>query len=211
MDTEQTVIVVAGGDPIGEDVADNLPEGAYVIAADSGLDHAISIGASVDLIVGDLDSVSAASLAASTDTPIEQYPAKKARTDLELALDAAVRLNPDRVIVVGGHGGRVDHFLANALVIASPTLAACSVEWLCSDSHIYVVRDAVQLHETTGDIVSLIAIGGPATGVTTIGLEWNLDNETLEPFSARGISNTLMRPFCHIRVTGGTLLVILAR
>lgn len=209
MHDTRTVVVVAGGDPILEDVIGDLPEGAFVVAADSGLDHALAIGLEVDLIIGDLDSVAASSLAASRGIPIEQYPAHKDHTDLELALDAAVRLAADRVIVIGGYGGRVDHFLANTAAIASPQLSTCEVEWLCGSSHIFVVRHSTQLHGTKGDIVSLIPVGGPVLGVKTSGLQWDLDDETLDPYSARGVSNAFTRPFAHVEIQQGTLLAIL--
>jgi len=211
MENTRTVVVVAGGEPIAVDVIDDLPEGRFVVAADSGLDHAIAIDLDVDLIIGDLDSVAASSLAASRGIPIEQYPPQKDHTDLELALDAALRLEPDRVIVIGGHGGRVDHFLANAGAIASPLLSACDVEWLCGDSHIFVVRQSTQLHGTPGETVSLIPIGGSASGVTSSGLQWELNDETLEAFSARGVSNAFSRPFAQVNMDTGTMLAILPR
>src|SRR5882757_8624716 len=60
-----TAIVVTGGDPPHPTVRDRLPTGATVIAADSGLDHAIALGLRVDRVVGDLDSVSPEALAAA--------------------------------------------------------------------------------------------------------------------------------------------------
>ena len=52
--------------------------------------------------------------------PVERHPAAKDATDLELALDAAISRRPGRIHVLGGHGGRLDHLLANALVLAAP-------------------------------------------------------------------------------------------
>jgi len=77
-----------------------LPAGAAVIAADSGAE----LGGRIDLLVGDLDSISAETLAGIER--VERHPAKKDATDLELALRAALRLEPERILVVGGAGGR---------------------------------------------------------------------------------------------------------
>ena len=55
-------LVIAGGDaPRAEDL---LGEGSWewVVAADSGLDHAEALGLTVDRGAGDLDSVSPAAL-----------------------------------------------------------------------------------------------------------------------------------------------------
>ena len=40
-----------------------------------------------------------------------------------------------------------------------------------------------------GELVTLVAVNGPAEGVTTEGLAYPLRGETLEPGSSRGVSN----------------------
>ncbi len=59
-----TVVIFAGGDPVPGDVIEDLPGPALVIAADSGLELALDLGLKVDLVIGDLDSVSPQDLAA---------------------------------------------------------------------------------------------------------------------------------------------------
>src|SRR5262249_52023534 len=89
--TDRTAIVFVGGDPPAPGVRDVLPADAYVIAADSGLDHANRLGIAVHQVIGDFDSVSADALhtAESAGVRIDRHPAAKDATDLELALDAA--------------------------------------------------------------------------------------------------------------------------
>src|SRR5690349_19765065 len=101
----ETVVVVAGGhSSVGR--ALELPEDAHVFAADSGVDLALALGLHVDRAIGDFDSVSAAGLAAveAAGAVVERHPAAKDATDLELALDAAVALEPARIVVVGSAG-----------------------------------------------------------------------------------------------------------
>ncbi len=167
-----TAVVFVGGDAVDPALIGELPEHRWVVAADSGLDHASRIGVRVDLMVGDLDSVSAASLD-SYDGPIERHPVDKDATDFELALDRAIEHpNIDRLIVVGGHGGRLDHLLANAAVVASPRFAGVEVEWIAGTTRAHVIRHHCELHGAPGEVVSLLAVGGDATGVTTNGLRW---------------------------------------
>ena len=80
------VLVVTGG-PLPW-ATGRLPEADMVIAADRGADNAIALGLTVDLLVGDLDSVSEETLAACHT--VVQHPIDKDVTDLELALAAAV-------------------------------------------------------------------------------------------------------------------------
>lgn len=204
-----TAVILAGGDAVHLDLIDDVPDGAYVIAADSGLDQAHRLDLMVDLIVGDLDSVSAKALAEAEGIPIEQYPTDKNFTDLELALDAAVRLDADRIIVLGGHGGRLDHFLGNAAVLTAPGLRNRRVEWLAGYAHVYVVNRWTQLHGSVGATVSLLAVGGPATGVKTQGLRWPLAGDTLEPWQARGLSNQFSSPIATVNLESGILLAVI--
>ena len=129
-----TIVVITGGDPVTVDERARVPADALVIAADSGIEHAQALGLRVDVAVGDFDSVSADALhrAEAQGAVLERHPAAKDATDLELALDAAVRRGAGRIVVLGGHGGRVDHLLARygarvddllALVDARPELA----------------------------------------------------------------------------------------
>lgn len=203
------VIIFAGGERIEPEVLEDLPEGAFVIAADSGLDQAALVGLQVDLIVGDLDSVSSEGLKDASGVPMEIYARDKDFTDLELAIDAALRLDADRIIFVGGHGGRLDHHLANALVIAGPRLAHQRVEWLAGEAHVFVVHGTVHLHGHRGATVSLVPIGGEVTGVTTTGLKWQLTNETLDAHSARGMSNEFQNPYATVSAQSGSLFAIL--
>src|SRR5215813_3929399 len=105
---DRTAIVFAGGDSPDPAVPDVLPADAYVIAADSGLDHANHLGISVHQVVGDFDSVTPDALEAAeaAGARIDQHPSAKDATDLELALDAA-RAVAKRIVVVGGDGGRL--------------------------------------------------------------------------------------------------------
>lgn len=203
-----TAVVVASGAPIPPAVLDELPERVWIVAADGGLDHANRLGLDVDLLVGDLDSVGDPALRAHHGD-VERHPEAKDQTDLELALGAAAaRPNIDRILVLGGRGGRLDHLLANAAVLAAPTLAHCDVVWITDGTRATLVRTHAFLHGTPGELVSLLAVGGPAEGVHTRGLEWKLDGERLEPWSARGVSNRLTVPVAGVRVESGVLLAV---
>ncbi|MFP5308620.1 MAG: thiamine diphosphokinase [Actinomycetes bacterium] len=204
------VVVLAGGDPVAPAVAVGLPADAYVVAADSGLDHAAALGLDVDLVVGDLDSVSPQRLAAAraAGVEVEEHPTAKDATDLALALDAAAARGPADVVLVGGHGGRLDHLLANALVLADDRYAHLRLTARMGPATVTVVRDRAELTGTRGELVSLLPVHGPAAGVTTVGLLYPLDGEDLAPGTTRGVSNELTGPRATVTVTDGVLLVV---
>ena len=203
-------IVLTGGDPVSPALADVLPTDAYVIAADSGLANAAGLGLHVDLLVGDMDSVGAAALSAAVDdgTEVERHPVAKDRTDIAIALDAALRRGTDRVTVVGGHGGRLDHHLANALLLASARYASLHVDAYMGPAHLHVVRDAVRLTGVRGELVSLLPMHGTAHGVVTEGLLYPLRSEDLPPGSTRGVSNELTGNAATVSLVDGVLLAV---
>ena len=205
-----TFIVVTGGDALGRrDVAD-LPADAMVVAADSGIDQARSAGLRVDVAVGDFDSVSAEGLRAVEEAGgvVERHPAAKDETDLELALDAAVARGAGRIRVLGGHGGRLDHFLANALLLAAPKYASVHLTAQMGGARLTVVRDLAVLSGRPRDLVTLLALHGTATGVTTEGLLYSLTDDELLAGSTRGLSNELLSSEATIRIRQGVLLAV---
>jgi thiamine pyrophosphokinase len=209
-EAHETVIVFTGGDPTAAGGLAGLPDDAFVIAADSGLHHALAFERRVDLAVGDFDSVDPDALAAAEQAGVvvERHPSAKDRTDLELALDRAVSKRPSRIVVIGGHGGRLDHLVANLMVLASVSGRVRTVEARLGPARAFVVRDTAELTGTPGDLVTLLAVHGPAEGVVTEGLLYPLRSETLPAGSTRGVSNELTASTAQVRVTAGVLLVI---
>lgn len=208
---DNPAIVVTGGDPVDPHLADGLPSNAYVVAADSGLSHAVHLGLAVDVLIGDMDSVDseAAERAVASGTVIERHPVDKDGTDLELALRHVAAAGYRSVIVLGGKGGsRLDHFLGNALALGAPEFRDLDIEWRVTDTVLRVVRTSSRLIGVPGDIVSLLPLGGDAVGVTTTGLRWALNDDTLSPGTTRGISNELTRREATVSLREGTLLVI---
>ena len=208
--SNEVIVVVAGGDPPEPEAALAVPLGARVIAADRGLDHALALGLEVEIAVGDFDSASPAALvrAEASGTRIERYPADKDATDLELAMDAAVSVGAKRILVLAGDGGRLDHLLATLLLLGSSRYESVEIDAFIGCARAYVVRGERVIEGERGELVSLLALHGPAQGVRTEGLAYPLVGETLEPGSSRGVSNLFAAETARISVERGVLLAI---
>jgi thiamine pyrophosphokinase len=203
-------LVVAGGarpDPL---VIAALPEFDRCVAADSGADLAIAMGLRVDLLVGDLDSISADGLTRvrNDGADLREHPRNKDKTDLELAIEVALDEEPDRLVVIGLAGGRLDHALANIGVLAAAGRNGTEVDGLVGSARLAVVRGRRTLTGVLGETLSLLPLVGTARGVTTTGLEFPLDDEPLLAGSARGISNRFIAPEATIVVRSGSLLAV---
>jgi thiamine pyrophosphokinase len=203
-------VIFAGGDPpVAADVV-GLSDVGLTIAADSGYDHAAALGFTCDLLVGDLDSVSREGLesAQSAGTEIIAHPRDKSQTDLELAMSEAMGRGAARIVVVGGHGGRLDHLLANLAVLACAVHAGVQVEAHMGGTTVWFVRDGLEIAAPVGTLVSILPVGGSAEDVSSHGLRWELDRESLLWGSARGISNEVIASPAGISVGSGTLIVV---
>ena len=183
-----------------------------VIAADGGARHATAVGRSIDLWVGDGDSIGEAGLAsiAEAGIPIRRSPVDKDESDTELALLAALEAGARRVTILGALGGeRFDHGLANVWLLGHPGLAGCDVRLLDATVRIRLVGPGrADLGGRIGDLVTLLPFGGDATGLTTDGLRYPLQGESLRSGPSRGLSNVRVAGDAGLTVGSGRILVL---
>jgi thiamine pyrophosphokinase len=206
--TSTRTVVFAGGEI---HTTPTIGSNDLVIAADSGYDHAMTIGVRVDVLVGDLDSVSTAGMEHARDTGvhIEMHPQDKNATDLELALTAATDRGAMTIDIYGGEDGRIDHLLGVALSLSHHNLDSTHIAW---HTRTGVIRCAtptrpLAMPTSTGSTISVIPVG-EAIGVTATGLAWPLDGATLERGTSLGISNEATADVVALTVREGTVLVI---
>jgi thiamine pyrophosphokinase len=189
-----------------------LAGAARVLAADGGASAALACGLPPDLVVGDLDSIDAETLAAlrAAGTPLEEHPVAKEATDTELALRRALAWGATRITVVGALGGpRFDHALANVLLLTRPDLVGVHAALLDNGNEAMLLRGGERLGWTgaIGELVSLLPLGGPAEGVWTRGLRWPLAGDRLDLGATRGVSNEATATAVEARLERGCLIV----
>jgi thiamine pyrophosphokinase len=111
--------------------------------------------------------------------------------------------------VLGIGGGRLDHFLGNVLLLASPRFASARIDAHVGGAQVSVVHDRVELDGTPGRLCSLLPLGGPAVGVLTDGLRYPLRRETLPPGTTRGVSNEFVASRATVALESGVLLAVI--
>jgi thiamine pyrophosphokinase len=190
-----------------------------VVAADGGARQAELLGVSIDVWVGDGDSIDPALLGAleARGVPLERSRPDKDESDTELAVLAALRRGAGGVVIVGALGGaRIDHSLANIALLALPALGQRPAVLIDARSRISLVRaprpngDPVErtLVGRQGDIVSLLPLGRGVVGVTTAGLVYPLTDEPLPEGPARGLSNVRAAATVSVTLRSGLLLIV---
>ncbi len=112
--------------------------------------------------------------------------------------------------MLDGRAGRLDHFLATALLLAHPRYGSIEVRAVVDDALITVVPGGAtrEIAGRAGDLVTLLAVGGVARDVHTHGLRYPLGGDDLEPGSTRGVSNELVDGPAAVSLGGGALLVV---
>src|SRR5688572_505027 len=212
-----TVWVLAASPDWDADIA-WLPQPDRVVAADGGAAIAARLGLLPDLIVGDFDSCDLEAL-----TQIEEWRAAgaevrtyqhetKVETDTELALLAALELAPSRVYLLGATGGRLDHTLANILLLTHPALDEIEVRIVEGRQEIYLAKPGswYAINGSVGDTVSLLPVGNEVTGVSLRGMLYPLSGETLLHGRGRGVSNEVASVDAAVRFAQGLLLVVVS-
>lgn len=204
------IIIFANGDlPNLEKARALLRDDDFIIAADGGTRHAIALGKTPNVIIGDLDSATF-DLRPLTEkgTKVIRFSHDKNETDLELAIAHALSLNPEQVLILAALGGRLDQTLGNIALISDSQLVTRN---LCLDDgieEVFFCHDQCEIHGAVGDLVSLIPWQGEVTGVRTTDLKWPLRDETLFPNKTRGISNEMLGDTAAVQIRSGLLLIV---
>lgn len=212
------IIIFANGNlPDFEKARALLRPDDFILCADGGTRHAIALGLTPNAIIGDMDSTTF-DLRPLTEkgTQIIQHPTDKNETDLELAINHALTLNPDQILILAALGGRMDQTLANITLLSDLRLSTFDVRLIDGIEEIFFCRDQAkapsrasrEIEGRRGDIVSLIPWQGEVTGVFTKNLRWHLRHETLYPDKTRGISNEMTAEIATVTIQSGLLLIV---
>ena len=208
---DDSILILANGE-WGDTtrLTDAAGRAAHVIAADGAWAKAVAAEISVNCVIGDLDSLTPSERAALQDSGVEiqVHPPDKDWTDLELAVNHALTLSPAKLVLFGALGGRLDHTLANVLLLEKAAERGVEVELIAGDETAWLIRGEFLLPAgRTGDRISLVPLSDRVV-VRTDGLRYALDEEMLPRASGRGVSNVIDELPVRIAVRSGTLLVV---
>jgi len=212
--TQKRAIIFANGEikNLGT-LQGEIKGGDLLIAADGGLKYYKQLDILPHFLVGDLDSVTENEVqdCQSKGVKIEKHPAEKDETDLQLALDLAVRENAGIILVLAALGGRLDHTLGNLCLLLREDLAEREV-WLDDGiEQVILIRKELVIEGHIGDRISLIPVDERTDGVSTSGLRYPLHQETLFRNQTRGISNEMISDEAVISIRSGPLLCVHTR
>ena len=200
---QQNTVIVAGGDcdlSLFRDILDD----AYIIGADRGGLYLADRGYSIDLAVGDFDSV--------TETELERiYRAagevirlsgEKDETDLEYAIRRALKLTGGTIHILGATGTRLDQTFSAINLLKSLHDSGREAFLYDSCNRVRLIEGRAVIKKSAYRYVSLIPYGDIMVNVSLKGFKYSGDHITLERRSSLGISNEITGNEAEINCRG---------
>lgn len=184
-----------------------------IICADSGIQLAMNLSYAPEklFLIGDLDSVSKKEIAwcRKNNYAIQKYPIDKDYTDGELAFQKACTNYDKSVekIILGGISSLLDHTLGNILSAVPFFEQGHNFYFLTENQRIYFVQGKKNIHTLKGCTISIIPLKETRI-LHTKGLQWEIKNESFQPFQSRSLRNKALQKDVELQLKEGLLLLI---
>jgi thiamine pyrophosphokinase len=195
-------LIANGSCELSHEQIEYLKKTPYLIAVDGGLKHCHRLGLKPTIYVGDFDSTSQEDLDRFPKIETHLFSEEKDQSDLELALDIAFKMSSGPLHVYAALGGRTDHSLYNLVLLSR---FPGRLEYRTKNERVFALGKENTMKTLPGQTLSLLPINGPAQGVTTRGLKWELHDATLDK-RFLSLSNICLDKEISISVSQGDLL-----
>ena len=188
----------------------------YMIAVDGALAFTHQHGIRIQCLVGDFDTIDSDTLAQYIDRQelyVEQHVPQKDETDTELAMHIAMAREPEKIILLGGAGGRLDHFLGNLQVLLQPMIAGIPCTMVDRWNRIQLHDRSFTLQKATqyGTYVSLIPWSSRVENLSLFGFQYPLSHVIMEQGNSLGISNEIREDEAQVCFDRGILICVESR
>lgn len=186
-----------------------------VIAADKGVQYAVQLGITPDIILGDFDSLETEwkQKMEEWNVKIISFPPEKDYTDTHLAILCAIEEGADEITLIGATGTRLDHTWANVGLLQMAMEQGVQARIVDKHNRISMINKTTMIlkKEMFGDYISLIPYTEKVTGITLTGFYYPLADAELTLGISLGISNELVDEKGIIELEKGNLVVIESR
>lgn len=185
----------------------------FILSADGGTNYCIKASVMPNAVIGDLDSISreVLDIVYEKNIPVEKFPVKKDRTDSELAIDYLIQKEFKDITLIGAIGSRMDHTLANLLLLNKLHGKGIKGKIVAENNIIYLVDNELIVNKEEDFYLSVIPITNSGTLISLKGFEYELDNIRIGFGSTRGISNKIVKDKGIIKVHEGKCLISISR
>ena len=192
----------------------------YIIAADYGLLTAHKLNLPVNYILGDFDSVPKEIIdnyreknKNDNSFTIKKYNPEKDFTDTQIAIEAAIGLGPEEIVIVGGTGTRLDHTLSNIQNLILPLENNIKCSLVDEHNKLYIINKATKLYKLDlfGSYISLLALTPIVEKVTLKGFKYPLYEYDIKLGHSIGVSNEIIDESAEVIFESGLMVVVESR
>ena len=184
-----------------------LKDKKNIFCADGGLKYALSVGVVPLEIWGDLDSVdkSLVKKAEKMGSRVIEFDSRKDFTDGELIISEMEKRGFEKIVVLGGLGGRTDHLLTNLNLL----FKFKNVVFLSEKEKIFKVEKKMTIENEEGKTISFIPMSDTVEEITLTGFEYPLNKYTVKRGESICTSNIVRKSCAVIEFKEGKLLGII--
>lgn len=186
----------------------------FIVCTDGGARYALEQDLIPNVLIGDMDSVESEVYQSiiQKGTEIIRYPARKDKSDFELAVDYALGKKAKKILIFGLLGDRIDHFLGNILLLQKVRKENRSLGIIIYEGNktIYFVDKELEIEGEINDELSVIPLT-KIENITLKGLVYKLSNAVLNIGTSLGISNILKKKRVKISLKKGLVMVVHAK
>ena len=210
----KNIYIIAGGPTEHIPNLSSIDQPDLWVGVDKGIDILLANNLLPNIVFGDFDSIDQTSLQVVRNENIKkfEYPAEKDDTDLGLAFHWALQQSPDKIVIFGNTGGRMDHTLAGVqLLLRDNTLCSKTVVEIVDDSNIisaFVPGEYVIEQEKSYKYISFFSMSACVSDLTLEGFKYPLRNKEIRLGDTLCVSNELILESGHFSFTNGILLMI---
>lgn len=176
-----------------------------LIAADGAASALVGMGIVPEYVVGDFDSIDRSILDSVRTTSEVIVDLDQDITDFEKALRLARTMLYGRLLVLGIHGGDMDHTLNNWSVFMRHSREFPLVA-LDNNRYAIPLAEGFVYHSRANELISLIP--QPKAALTTTGLVWELNAEELALGVREGARNRSTGTQVTVDIHSGSILFV---
>lgn len=171
---------------------EKLPQ-APLLCADRGADLCRAAGVVPDGLIGDMDSLSAATRnwLEETGVPEVVYPSEKDDSDQALATEKLFADGAEEIVVIGGLGGRMDHELANMMELVRAGREGRSIVYWDDINRLRYIGLGKHEIARTDDYIGIVPFSDDGMVLSNGGLYYPLDHFSVPFGITRLISNIM--------------------
>ena len=190
-----------------------------IVSVDGGLKYTKELGLIPTAIVGDFDTIQKEVLEEYRKIPSilwDVHKPEKNETDTELAIDTALKLGCENLVILGATGGRLDHEWSNVHLLKTCLDRRVDACLLDQQNKVYLIEPPgreFKREEVFGTYISFIPLTEKVRGITLEGFKYPLNNKEISigVEAGRLISNEIMQENSRIRLTEGILICMESR